>query len=420
MKLHKPKTHWLGILAVLLLNAGMTGAQELDDYIGMALKNSPAIKAQGLAYEASMQKIPQVRSWADPQVNASLFINPMMLPMGNQIGNLSVMQMLPRKNEFNIRESLATGQADLNLKEGRILANDLIYQVTTAWYALVANREMQALQQRNMDLLADIKTLAEAQFRQGNASMTDVLRVDVVKDDIQTNLEILADEQSTREKQFNLLLNQDPGTSLKYPDTLEALNAELLPVTTFDGHPQAALLDQRSEVANAIIESTNLSRKPVFGVGLQYTPLYRRKNASFELPPNTGRDMIMPMATVSIPIWRKQYDAAVREQHIAQTQFAEQKEALFLELRKDEEELGYQLEKTRANLLKRDRQYATTRQILDLLMSEYQNGSGTMEELLRVEQQLLNYRLEQIELKMNYYQLEAKRNMLYGNRNYNY
>ena len=130
--------------------------------------------------------------------------------------------------------------------------------------------------------------------------------------------------------------------------------------------------------------------------------------------------MIMPMATVSIPIWRKQYDAAVREQHIAQAQFAEQKEALFLELRKDEEELGYQLEKTRANLLKRDRQYATTRQILDLLMSEYQNGSGTMEELLRVEQQLLNYRLEQIELKMNYYQLEAKRNMLYGNRNYNY
>lgn len=126
------------------------------------------------------------------------------------------------------------------------------------------------------------------------------------------------------------------------------------------------------------------------------------------------------MATVSIPIWRKQYDAAVREQHIAQAQFAEQKEALFLELRKDEEELGYQLEKTRANLLKRDRQYATTRQILDLLMSEYQNGSGTMEELLRVEQQLLNYRLEQIELKMNYYQLEAKRNMLYGNRNYNY
>jgi len=343
-----------------------------------------------------------------------------MLPMGNQIGNLSVMQMLPRKNEFNIRESLATGQADLNLKEGRILANDLIYQVTTAWYALVANREMQALQQRNLDLLADIKTLAEAQFRQGNASMTDVLRVDVVKDDIQTNLEILADEQSAREKQFNLLLNQDPGTSLKYPDTLEALNAELLPVTTFDGHPQAALLDQRSEVANAIIESTNLSRKPVFGVGLQYTPLYRRKNASFELPPNTGRDMIMPMATVSIPIWRKQYDAAVREQHIAQAQFAEQKEALFLELRKDEEELGYQLEKTRANLLKRDRQYATTRQILDLLMSEYQNGSGTMEELLRVEQQLLNYRLEQIELKMNYYQLEAKRNMLYGNRNYNY
>ena len=43
-----------------------------------------------------------------------------------------------------------------------------------------------------------------------------------------------------------------------------------------------------------------------------------------------------------------------------------------------------------------------------------------MEELLRVEQQLLNYRLEQIELKLNYHQMEAKREMLHGNRAYNY
>ncbi|MCB9269832.1 MAG: hypothetical protein H6561_09725 [Lewinellaceae bacterium] len=70
----------------------------------MALNSNPAIKAQALAYDASMQKIPQVRAWADPQVNASLFINPMMLPMGNQLGSISVMQMFPRKNEFNIRE----------------------------------------------------------------------------------------------------------------------------------------------------------------------------------------------------------------------------------------------------------------------------------------------------------------------------
>jgi len=130
--------------------------------------------------------------------------------------------------------------------------------------------------------------------------------------------------------------------------------------------------------------------------------------------------MIMPMATVSIPIWQKKYDAAVREQQISQDQFVQQKEALYQTLRQSDEELGFQQQKTLANLLKRDRQYQTTRQILDLLMVEYANGSGTMEELLRVEQQLLNYRLEQIELKLNYHQMEAKREMLHGNRAYNY
>ena len=128
----------------------------------------------------------------------------------------------------------------------------------------------------------------------------------------------------------------------------------------------------------------------------------------------------MPMATVSIPIWQKKYDAAVREQQISQDQFAQQKEALYQMLRQSDEELGFQQQKTLANLRKRDRQYQTTRQILDLLMVEYANGSGTMEELLRVEQQLLNYRLEQIELRLNYHQMEAKREMLHGNRAYNY
>ena len=128
----------------------------------------------------------------------------------------------------------------------------------------------------------------------------------------------------------------------------------------------------------------------------------------------------MPMATVSIPIWQKKYDAAVREQQISQDQFVQQKEALYQTLRQSDEELGFQQQKTLANLRKRDRQYQTTRQILDLLMVEYANGSGTMEELLRVEQQLLNYRLEQIELRLNYHQMEAKREMLHGNRAYNY
>ena len=408
------------ILALLVFTAGWARGQELEDYVRLALNSNPAIKAQALAYDASMQKIPQVSAWADPQVNASLFINPMMLPMGNQLGSISVMQMFPRKNEFNIRESLISVQADLNRKEGRIIANDLIDKISSVWYSLVANREKQTLQQKNLDLLNDIRTLAEARFRQGSASMADALRIDVLKDDILTNLEILLDEQASLQRQFNVLLNRDPAVPLQIPDSLERINSGHAQNDDYGAHPQAVLLDQRSTIADAVIETTNLSRKPVFGIGLQYTPLYRRKNAAFELPPNTGRDMIMPMATVSIPIWQKKYDAAVREQQISQDQFAQQKEALYQMLRQSDEELGFQQQKTLANLRKRDRQYQTTRQILDLLMVEYANGSGTMEELLRVEQQLLNYRLEQIELKLNYHQMEAKREMLHGNRAYNY
>ena len=408
---HKILAMTIGLLPV---SWSSVMGQDLDTYLSLALQNSPAIRASQMAYQATMEKIPQVRSWPEPQVNGSVFLNPMMLPMGNQIGSVSAMQMFPWRSVLDAKEETVVKLAEVFLGERKVTANDIIDQVRNAWYPLIANREKQELQRQNLNLLDDIRQLATTQFQQGLAPMSDVLRVDVMKEDILANLEILQAEQTSLERQFNILLNRKEDDLIVMPETMDPIDFPMFQDSSYDNNPVLALLDQRIAVAQAAMQQADLDRKPMIGAGLQYMPLIRRKNTNVEIPPNTGRDMIMPMFSVTVPIWNKKYDAAVTEQKLMQVQYAELKDASMLTLRKEDENLRYLMDKAVVNYQKRDNQYQKTRQILELLTTEYRNSKGDLTEILRLEQQLLDYRMEQVELKMNYYQADARRKSLRG------
>jgi len=46
-------------------------------------------------YQAALQKIPQVNSLPDPQLEMGVFLSPMELMAGNQVADIKLMQMFP-------------------------------------------------------------------------------------------------------------------------------------------------------------------------------------------------------------------------------------------------------------------------------------------------------------------------------------
>ena len=67
----------------------------LDNYLELAGKNNPGVKAAFSQYLAALEKVPQVGSLPDPQGSLDFFLKPMELLNGNQVGSISVMQMFP-------------------------------------------------------------------------------------------------------------------------------------------------------------------------------------------------------------------------------------------------------------------------------------------------------------------------------------
>ena len=74
---------------LLLLLAGMQlcfslrGQEDsLGRYLDFAAGNNPSVKAARLAWEASLQKLPQAGAYADPTLEAGAFLGPMELAGG--------------------------------------------------------------------------------------------------------------------------------------------------------------------------------------------------------------------------------------------------------------------------------------------------------------------------------------------------
>ncbi|MDP4267723.1 MAG: TolC family protein [Bacteroidota bacterium] len=106
-----------------------------------------------------------------------------------------------------------------------------------------------------------------------------------------------------------------------------------------------------------------------------------------------GKDMIMPMFTVKVPVYRKKYNASVKEAELMEKSANEQlnntENMLFMEYSDyrfalNDAERKQNLYKELISLTQRD---------FDLLLTQYATAGIDMESLIRIHRQLLDYKL---------------------------
>lgn len=406
------------IVLLFLLRTGFGFAQTLSDYLALALENSPGIKAQDLEYQSSLQRIPQAGALPDPQVNLNVFIRPMMLPMGNQPGSISAMQMFPWFGARKAMKQAAAEMAEVRRQNINLTRNELAFQVKGAWYPLLALEEQLRIQQENLRVLQLDKELATVQFQQGKAPMTDAIRADIMLDEVTTETALLEQKRAPLLAAFNTLLNRAADTPVAITESLPepaAITLMYRDSTWLDGHPVFRVLDQQIAAAEAEQRAAEFMRKPMIGAGLQYAPLYRRSGG--DLPPNTGRDMVMPMVSVTLPIWRKKYDAAVEERRLMGASYVEMKLDRHNELAAMYEMTRYELDKAIQMASLMYSQIAKTQQAIDLLLAAYRNDGANFDDILRLQRQLFRYQLELVSAKTECQLTLSKLDYLTGNWN---
>lgn len=365
-------------------------AQTLEDYFQIAAENNPGLLAKYKNFEATMQRVTQASSLPDPNLSFGYFISPVETRVGPQQARFSMTQMFPWFGTLNAQENTASLLAEAKYQEFLDARNKLYYQVAASYYPLYELEKLISIEEENQRILSSYKEIATVQFQNDKGSMVDVLRVDIMLKDATTDLSILNQKKKPLETRFNKLLNRNENESIEIIDTL------LLKEITQEFRKDSML------VANPLLEELNLKvlasqaqertaikqGLPKFGIGLDYVIVGERTDMPLE---DNGKDVLMPMVTMSLPIFRGKYKAAQNEAQLMQESYELQKEEVANRLISSYEMIWYKIQKQTELIVLYEAQIQESEQSLNLLFSAYSNSGKDFEEVLRMQQQILKY-----------------------------
>tara|TARA_R100001369_G_scaffold38462_1_gene64183 strand:- start:39585 stop:40778 length:1194 start_codon:yes stop_codon:yes gene_type:complete len=372
-------------------------AQEtLEDYLEIAVKNNPKLKSEYAQFEAAMRKTPQVSSLPDPTLTMSGLGRMIETRAGTQEARFNLMQMFPWFGTLEARENAANLMAEAKFQSYLNSQNQLIFEVKSVYAELYALCEVIEIKEKNLSILESYRELALSRFKSGGGAMVNVVKVDIDKDGAYTEVDLLKDQLKPLQIKFNLMLNREAAKpviikdTLKVPDSNELVDYEEL----IEKNPMLISLEKQKEsyLAQEIVaEKEGL---PNIGLGVDYSIISRRTDAN---PEGNGRDAIMPMVSVSLPIFRKKYKAAREEAKFMSVSIENEMQDVKNALLSTLEMTLYELRKSNRLIELYNKQLKSSDQANKLYISSFSNATGDFEEVLRMNQDILLLQTQKIE-----------------------
>ena len=133
---------------------------------------------------------------------------------------------------------------------------------------------------------------------------------------------------------------------------------------------------------------------PQIMLGAEYMIIGKSSNPNLDASESGKNAFVFPMVGISIPIYRKKYTAMVKEASFMQQSTSDQKadKINILESTYEQANRDYQDADRRIPLFNLQSDRAT--KAMNILQTSYQNDGKNFEEILRMERQLLKYKLE--------------------------
>ena len=384
----------LSVLLFFLVGAGAI-AQDLEGYLELAVENNPSLKAAHLKYEAALDVAPQVGGLPDPTFTASALGTPMSTFMGEEQASFELMQMFPWFGTLATRKEVANLKAEAQYLAYISAREQLFLEVKTAYAKLYEAEKTIEFQRENLRILDTYYDLAMSKFKSGTSPMVNVVRVEIAQDAARTQLQLLEESIPPLKLAFNLLLNREVDANVNVLDTLELRSVDLSESQlSFEDHPSLQQLEKQQqsyEIEKKVVQKEGL---PTFGLGVGYT--VNGKSAA-AMPDMNGKDAIMPMLSVSLPIFRKKYKASRNEVELMAQSIEFEQQQQKNQFRSQFHQQQYEFNKANQLLELYGRQIKSSERARSLLVSSFSNNTGDFEEILRMNQDILMYQIQQLD-----------------------
>ena len=401
------------ILLIATLSSSLPGnAQDsLSYYLEHAALNNPGVKAKYLEYSAALEKVPQASSLPDPELQFGYFIKPMQLLMGNQVADIRLMQMFPWFGVLKAAKDEASKIAVAKFESFRDAKEELYFNVKSSYYQVYRTIYEIGIANKNLDILKSLEQIVLVKFSTGGAGsssgsgmsgsgkndMVNLLRVQIEMHELENRIALLQDQLTTDKVSFNRYLNRVPSSEVFTGDSLTEVPVPSDILTLADSlvnHPIVKMFEAESEANASKLAMITRMGYPMIGLGLNYSIVKKRDGVP---PMMNGNDMIMPMISVTLPIYRKKYKAMRHEAEFMRDAATVSAENVTNNLRVNFQETMQNLNDAGRRVKLYTEQTLLANKSVQLLITSFSANGTDFEEVLRMEQQLLDYQFKKVE-----------------------
>ncbi len=447
-------------------------AQTLEDYLLQAAENNPGLKAAYARYQATAEQVNQA-SLPDPELQVGAFIRPMERFMGNQTADFRLMQMFPWFGMLSTQkeEAYHMGQAEyqLFLEE----KNRLFFEVKSTWNKLLLLQGEQQLAQENLDYLMKYETLALMQYQAGNSidlpstsfrpakdsssstspmsgmggatptpmqgsassssamsplpmagsssGLTAILQIRLQIKELESTLQQLEANKEVLRYQFQQLLNRPMEADLVLPTTWERAQLPLAKQDYLEkikeSNPMLGMFASEQMAFTQQAKMAKLEGKPMLGAGVNYMAFTSRLENGM---PMGGEDMVMPMVTLSLPIYRKKISSKIKQADYLKNGAAMQQEETTNQLTLQWASAFRDWEESERLLNLYEAQVALVEQQLQVMETTIAGGNLALAEVLQTQQLLLDYRSKKLNALYQQHQSLAQLDALHSPNSINF
>jgi outer membrane protein TolC len=233
--------------------------------------------------------------------------------------------------------------------------------------------------------------------------LPDVLRIKMETLDQRNRLSLLMDQRQTAEAGFNALLNRDLKTTIHISDSLFVVP---LPSARSDiadsiisNNPMLAMISNEIGSYTLMEQKAKKMGLPMLGIGINYMFNQKREGNTFMM---NGDDMLMPMVSFSIPVYRKKYNAMQSEARLMQEAGKQQTIDLTNNLLLQYRNFLQRIDDAERRIILYEEQEALSRKTTSLLLSAFTTTGTTFEEVLRMQGKVQDYGFKHIEAITDY------------------
>jgi outer membrane protein TolC len=456
MQLKKWKRYVFLNIAISAFQIGSVFSQDsLSNYLSLAAIHNPDLQAQYFEYLASQEMASQAGSLSDPEMTVGYFLKPKEEIMGNQVADIRLMQMFPWIGTLQASKLEASSMSRAKLEAFKENRNKLELDVKSLYYQLFKLSKEIDYTRESLKILKSFDELAVVQFKNdGSASsnpapsagvsntgttanatepemsggmglsnsgvpktsmnngmqtssqrkgLVDVLRIRMDIREQENQLENLSDRKSLLIARFNQYLNRKSNEQVFVPDSLPektfAIDTLVLSDSMRLHNPMVNMYIAEQESNQAKITKTRKMGFPMFGLGVDYMILTPKPGSTAM---DNGKDMLMPMVTITLPIYRKKYQAMRREAEYQSQVSKEKQEGTINMLEVKLQNALVELKDASRKMDQYRWQINLINQSANILMSSYKTSGSEFEEVLNMQQKLLESKFKLEEARVNY------------------